>query len=60
VHLKPGETKTVSYKLPASALEIIGRAGKRVVEPGTFKVMVGSSSADLRVTGSFEVVPAAK
>jgi beta-glucosidase len=55
VHLKPGETKTVSYKLPSSELEIIGRSGKRVVEPGTFKVMVGSSSADLRLNGGFEV-----
>jgi beta-glucosidase len=55
VHLKPGETKSVSYKLPASSLEIIGRSGKRVVEPGVFKVMIGSSSADLRLNGAFEV-----
>ena len=55
VHLKAGETKTVSYKLPASALELINREGKHVVEPGAFKVMVGSSSADLRGTGGFEV-----
>lgn len=56
VTLQPGETKTVSMKIPASALEIINRQHQRVVEPGTFKVMVGASSEDLRLEGSFDVV----
>lgn len=60
IHLAPGETKTVSYKLPASSLELINREGKRVVEPGAFKLTVGSSSADARLTGGFEVSAAAK
>jgi beta-glucosidase len=55
VSLPPGETKTVTFKLPASALELINRKEQRVVEPGAFKVMVGSSSADLRLNGSFKV-----
>ncbi len=54
VSLQPGETKTVSFKLPASALEIIDRKGRRVVEPGGFKIMVGSSSEDIRLNGAFE------
>ena len=56
VSLQPGETKSVTFKLPASALELINRKGQRVVEPGAFKVMVGSSSVDLRLNGVFEVV----
>jgi hypothetical protein len=28
---------------------------KRVVEPGNFKVMVGASSSDIRLTGEFEM-----
>jgi beta-glucosidase len=56
VSLQPGETKTVTFKLPASALELINRQNQRVVEPGAFKVMVGSSSTDLRLNGGFEVV----
>ena len=55
VHLNPGESKKVSFKLPASQLELINRSGKRVVEPGTFQVMLGSGSEDLRLTASFEV-----
>jgi beta-glucosidase len=29
---------------------------KWVVEPGMFKVMIGSSSQDIRLTGEFEIV----
>lgn len=60
IHLKAGETKTVTMELPASELQIISRSGKRVVEPGSFKVMLGSGSEDLRLTGSFEVSNASK
>lgn len=55
--LQPGETRTVTFTLPASELEIINRQGKRVVEPGNFKVHVGSSSADLKLSGGFKVQP---
>jgi beta-glucosidase len=56
VSLQPGETKTVTFKLPASALELINRQNQRVVEPGAFKIVVGSSSTDHRLNGDFEVV----
>ena len=55
VHLNAREAKKISFKLPASQLELINRLGRRVVEPGTFKVMIGSGSEDLRLTASFEV-----
>ena len=55
VPLQPGETKTISFKIPAKALELIDRQGHRVVEPGRFLVFVGSSSEDLRLKGSFTV-----
>jgi beta-glucosidase len=55
VSLDPGERKTVSFRLPASALELTNREGRRVVEPGEFSVMVGASSADLRLKGQFTV-----
>ena len=56
VSLQPGETKTATFRLPASALELINRQEQRVVEPGAFKVMMGSSSTDIRLNGGFEVV----
>jgi beta-glucosidase len=60
LRLQPGETRTVTFELPASELELINRQGRRVVEPGRFKVMLGGSSADLPLGGGFEVVEAAR
>lgn len=57
IHLAPGESRTVSFTLPVAALELIDRAGSRVVEPGSFTVFVGASSTDLRLTGRFTVPP---
>jgi len=57
IHLKPGESRKVAMKLPAHELELINRQGRRVVEPGTFKVMFGGGSEDIRLTGAFEVLP---
>lgn len=60
IRLQPGETRTVTFALPASELEIINRQGRRVVEPGRFKVMLGGSSVDLPLGGGFEVVEAVR
>lgn len=54
--LQPGESRRVSFALPASALELIDRAGRRAVEPGTFTVTAGGSSEDERLRGAFRVV----
>ena len=60
VHLLPAESKTLRFKLPATALELINRQGQRVVEAGRFSVKLGSSSQDLRLTGAFEVSAATR
>ncbi|HEY0660383.1 MAG TPA: glycoside hydrolase family 3 N-terminal domain-containing protein [Lysobacter sp.] len=57
VHLKPGEKRTVRFTLQPNDLALWNREMKRVVEPGEFKVMVGSGSEDIRQEGTFEVVP---
>ena len=54
--LAPGETKTVHFALTPEDLSLLNRQLVRVVEPGAFKVMIGHSSDDIRLTGSFEVV----
>jgi beta-glucosidase len=56
VHLKPGEIKTLSFTVTPEDLSLWDRSMRFIVEPGTFAVMVGSSSADIRLRGDFEVV----
>ncbi len=55
VHLKPGETKSIAFTLRSDDLAIWDRSMRLVVEPGMFKVMIGSSSEDIRLTGEFEM-----
>jgi beta-glucosidase len=55
VGLKAGETKTVHFVIPREGLSLLNRDMKRVVEPGELKVMVGASSEDIRVDGTFTV-----
>jgi beta-glucosidase len=55
VNLKPGETRTVNFTLTPEHLQMLDANMKWVVEPGKFKVMVGSSCDDIRQEGEFEV-----
>jgi beta-glucosidase len=55
VALKPGERKTVEFTLGFDELSFLNRGLDRVVEPGTFRVMIGSSCQDIRLDGRFEV-----
>jgi beta-glucosidase len=55
VSLEPGEEKQVSFVLNEEHLALLDRQLGRVVEPGEFEVMVGSSSQDIHLEGSFEV-----
>ena len=47
VHLKPGETKTVSFPVGPEQLAIWNRQMQRVVEPGVVDVSVGPNSQQL-------------
>jgi len=55
LHLKPGEAKTLTFVLTPDDLALWDRSMHFVVEPGMFKVMLGSSSADIRLSGEFEI-----
>lgn len=55
ITLKPGESKLVTFNLDARELALWNRQMKRVVEPGEFNIMIGSSSADIRKSGSLWV-----
>ena len=55
IFLEAGESKIVSFNITEEALSLWNRDMKRVVEPGTFKIMIGSASDDIRSSGILEV-----
>ncbi len=55
VTLQPGESKDISFNVGPEALWLWNREMKRVVEPGEFKIMIGSSSEDIRQQGKLVV-----
>ena len=57
LRLAPGEKKTVAFTLKPDAMALWNDRMKRVIESGRFEVMVGSSSDDIRLRGSFNEVP---
>ncbi|MDO7742239.1 MAG: glycoside hydrolase family 3 C-terminal domain-containing protein, partial [Pedobacter sp.] len=55
ITLAPGETSAVSFILHPDDLAILDKDMNWTVEPGTFKVMVGSSSEDIRLSKDFTI-----
>lgn len=53
--LEAGESRTVTLSLDFDELKLLGLDWKWKVEPGDFKVMVGASSEDIRLEGTFTV-----
>jgi beta-glucosidase len=59
ISLKPGETKKVTFTVPADKLAYYDETKHSfVVKPGAFDVMVGSASDDIRAKGQFRVTAA--
>jgi beta-glucosidase len=56
IRLLPGERKTVKFVLKPDDLALWDRSMHFVVEPGKFKVMIGSSSEDIRLRAEFEII----
>ena len=55
ITLQPGEQRMVEFPLTADELFFLNENMMRVVEPGMFEIMIGSSSAELQ-TAQLEVV----
>ena len=53
VQLEPGERRTVSIELDATALRFYDPDKGWTVEPGGFEVLVGASCTDIRLRGKF-------
>ena len=56
IHLKPQETRTVSFAVPQEQLAVWNAEAKWVVEPGTFTVWAGASS-EAKLTSKFILKP---
>ncbi len=46
IHLKKGEFKEVSIKVPASAFEVVDNTGRRFVDSNSFTLFAGTSQPD--------------
>ena len=55
VRLEPGQSREVSFTLGHQHLRMLDQHLNWVVEPGSFRVMVGSSSKDIRLRGELIV-----
>lgn len=55
IHLKPDESKIVNLRITPEALQMYDVNMDKVVEPGDFRIMVGSSSKDIRLRSILKV-----
>jgi beta-glucosidase len=55
VYLAAGEKKKVEMILTPEHLSLLNMEMKRVIEPGEFEIMIGSSSSDLRLKTTINV-----
>ena len=57
INLQPGETKEVVFTIAPEELSLYDKEEKWVVEPGDFRIMVGASSTDIRLSDTLTVIP---
>ena len=55
ITLEPGETQKVHFELTPEDLQLLNQNMEWEVVPGTFEVMIGSSSVDIKLKGEFEI-----
>ncbi|HEX2860102.1 MAG TPA: glycoside hydrolase family 3 N-terminal domain-containing protein [Lacunisphaera sp.] len=55
VPLRAGESRRLQFTLTPADLALYNQAGQWTVEPGRFTVMLGASSEDIRLTGTFTI-----
>jgi beta-glucosidase len=55
VSLNPGQEKEIQFTITPDLLTMLDINLKEVIEPGKFRIMIGSSSMDIRLREVFEV-----
>ena len=58
ITLKPGEMKTISFRLGVEESAAYDPEMKFAVESGVYEIMIGSSSEDKRLQGELQVMQA--
>lgn len=56
IHLKAGESKTISFSITPEMLSMLDVNMKEVVEPGEFRIMVGGSSREIKCKTTLTVI----
>ena len=56
IQLNAGETKNIQFIIDKEKLSFYNAALQWITEPGDFEVMMGSSSSDIRLRTSFELI----
>ena len=56
VTLRPRQKAVVNFAIPVDMLNFTNKANQRTVETGEFEIMVGASSADIKLNGKVMVV----
>jgi beta-glucosidase len=56
IKLNAGESKTIEFTIDKEKLSFYNNKLEWVAEPGDFEVMIGTSSADIKIKSNFELV----
>lgn len=54
ISIPKGETKKVKFELTPDTFKMLNINNEQIIEPGTFKIMIGSSSRDIRLMDKIE------
>ncbi|MFK7748464.1 MAG: glycoside hydrolase family 3 C-terminal domain-containing protein [Kordia sp.] len=57
IHLKKGETQEITFKLTPELFTMLNKKLERVIEPGDFRILIGTSSNDIRLRTVLTVNP---
>lgn len=55
IFLRPGESKVINFKIDKEKLSFYNEKLQWITQPGTFELMIGSASDDIRLKQTFEL-----
>ncbi|WP_215222887.1 glycoside hydrolase family 3 N-terminal domain-containing protein [Echinicola shivajiensis] len=55
VNVPAGKQQSIQFELTSEDLQVLDVKMNKLVEPGTFKILVGRSSRDIRLEGEFQL-----